>query len=157
MAIEMHFAVWRPFGRQTRKASIIVLFTASMLLSLALALPTALYSKVTMVHFNSGEKGLCLEIWPSTRTAKYGYSIILMILQYFLPMIVMIGTYWHIAMILWRHVTPGEIDQRRDRRIMTSKKKGDRTSTPASTPVKVLANPNLRVFSRSITGLPGVS
>jgi hypothetical protein len=62
--------------------------------------------------------------WPSAET-KLGYSLTLMVLQYFFPISVLIFTYTRIAITLWRTKPPGENEnaQNHHQRISKAKRK----------------------------------
>lgn len=46
-----------------------------------------------------------------------------MVLQYFVPLWVLLITYTHIGFVVWLKKTPGEAESSRDQRMMTSKRK----------------------------------
>lgn len=56
---------------------------------------------------------------------NYGkiYSEILMVMQYIIPLIVLLFTYTSIAAVIWCHRIPGEAENSRDKRIARSKRK----------------------------------
>jgi hypothetical protein len=60
--------------------------------------------------------------WPSEET-KLGYSLTLMVLQYFFPISVLIFTYTRIAIAVWGKKPPGEAEDARDQRLAKAKRK----------------------------------
>ncbi|KAK3094694.1 hypothetical protein FSP39_005010 [Pinctada imbricata] len=122
MTCEKYIAITMPtrrcYQRRVAYAITIALFLAAALV----ALPTALYTRVSFEILAIKGHGLCLEMWQES-SQKYIYSIATMILQYFLPILVMGVSYTHIIVILQRHRIPGEPMQDRDQRLMKSKKK----------------------------------
>lgn len=64
----------------------------------------------------------CIEKWNPVYYKTY-YSLILMILQYWLPFTVLVFTYTRIALVVWGKQTPGEAHDGRDARIAASKRK----------------------------------
>jgi neuropeptide Y receptor len=60
--------------------------------------------------------------WPSEDT-KLGYSLTLMVLQYFFPISVLIFTYTRIAIAVWGKKPPGEAEDARDQRLAKAKRK----------------------------------
>ncbi|KAL3276962.1 hypothetical protein HHI36_012327, partial [Cryptolaemus montrouzieri] len=56
---------------------------------------------------------------------EYGklYSEVLMVLQYIIPLTVLVFSYMSIAIVIWCHRIPGEAENSRDRRIARSKRK----------------------------------
>lgn len=67
----------------------------------------------------------CTENWTSAE-GKYYYSMALMILQYILPLLVLVITYTRIVIVVWGKTIPGEEDNVRDARIARSKRKVNR-------------------------------
>lgn len=51
------------------------------------------------------------------------YTLALMILQYIIPLSVLLFTYTSIAVVIWCHRIPGEAENSRDQRIAKSKRK----------------------------------
>ncbi|CAG7828595.1 unnamed protein product [Allacma fusca] len=60
--------------------------------------------------------------WPDPSLKLY-YSLALMILQYFFPLVVLVFTYTRIAVAVWGKRAPGEAEDGRDRRLAKSKRK----------------------------------
>ncbi|KAK3095134.1 hypothetical protein FSP39_010670 [Pinctada imbricata] len=122
MTCEKYVAITMPtrkcYKRKVAYFMILTLFIAAVLV----ALPTAINTRVSFEILAIKGHGLCLEIWQES-SQKYIYSITTMILQYFLPILVMGVSYTHIIVILHRHRIPGEPMQDRDQRLMKSKKK----------------------------------
>lgn len=53
----------------------------------------------------------------------YTYSTLLMVLQYIIPLKVLVFTYTSIATVIWCHRIPGEAENARDKRMARSKRK----------------------------------
>lgn len=67
---------------------------------------------------------ICTEDYSNVGLA-YGeiYSTVLMVMQYVIPLIVLLFTYTSIAAVIWCHRIPGEAENCRDQRIARSKRK----------------------------------
>ncbi|ENN71710.1 hypothetical protein YQE_11633, partial [Dendroctonus ponderosae] len=67
---------------------------------------------------------VCTEDYSSVGAA-YGtmYTTVLMVLQYIVPLVVLIFTYTSIAAVIWCHRIPGEAENTRDMRMARSKRK----------------------------------
>lgn len=66
----------------------------------------------------------CQENWDRTwQNGKYYYSMALMILQFVLPLFVLVITYTRIVIVVWGKRMPGEEDNVRDARMARSKRK----------------------------------
>ena len=90
------------------------------------ALPTLLVSELTLPESSDWHvrEGLyiCQEMWPD-RDAQTQYTTSLLLLQFCLPLSVMIFTYGRIGVEIWGKKTPGEAHQNRDLRLARSKRK----------------------------------
>ena len=123
LTIDKHFAVWKPVKqnryhrRYFAKSVSVLTFVVSVLISL----PSAMFTRVSNVNLGRSTQALCLEMWTDLG-AKYIYSVTMMIMQYFLPILVMGISYAHIIIILYRHRIPGEAIPKRDARLVKSKK-----------------------------------
>ena len=69
------------------------------------------------------EQYFCQESWSFWPKGKYYYSMALMVLQFVLPLFVLVITYTRIVIVVWGKRTPGEEDNARDARIARSKRK----------------------------------
>lgn len=65
----------------------------------------------------------CQEDWEIWQPGKTYYSMTLMVLQFVLPLIVLVLTYTRIVIIVWGKKIPGEEDNARDARLARSKRK----------------------------------
>ena len=92
-------------------------------LSLAVPLPIAIVSKVQPALQPTGViRDQCTENWPKAEQ-RYVFSVVIMVLQYFLPLFVLLFTYTRIAIVIWVNRTPGETENNRDQRMAASKRK----------------------------------
>jgi len=64
----------------------------------------------------------CDEDWPNGEQ-RYGYSLSVMVLQYFVPLGILAFTYAHIGIVIWVKRAPGEAENNRDQRMAASKRK----------------------------------
>lgn len=69
------------------------------------------------------KKFFCQESWVFWPKGKYYYSMALMILQFVLPLFVLVITYTRIVIVVWGKRMPGEEDDARDARMARSKRK----------------------------------
>ena len=65
---------------------------------------------------------ICQEMWE-VEIYNYYYTLILMALQFIIPLTVLIFTYTRIAIIVWGKRPPGEAENLRDQRMARSKRK----------------------------------
>ncbi|XP_013771865.1 RYamide receptor-like [Limulus polyphemus] len=120
ISIDRYIAIIKPLRPRMTKLQAKLLILAVWLVALLTPLPTAIVSK--LVPQNDTEGYRCTEDW-STPIQRYYYSMALMLLQYFLPLIVLIFTYTRIAIVVWGKQTPGEAENIRDQRLAASKRK----------------------------------
>lgn len=67
---------------------------------------------------------LCTEDWSGVGDEyKDLYTKAIMVLQYIIPLSVLIFTYTNIAIVVWCHRIPGEAENCRDQRLASSKRK----------------------------------
>ncbi|KAG9509378.1 RYamide receptor, partial [Fragariocoptes setiger] len=120
ISIDRYLAIMYPMRlRMTKlqaKILIAVIWSAAVLTSL----PTALLSGLAPISGSEHES--CVEQWDNP-DSRYYYSMALMVLQYFLPLLVLVITYTRIGIVVWGKRTPGEAENARDARIARSKRK----------------------------------
>lgn len=73
--------------------------------------------------FNWQNKYFCQESWTFWPKGKYYYSMALMVLQFVVPLFVLVITYSRIVVVVWGKKMPGEEDNARDARMARSKRK----------------------------------
>lgn len=73
--------------------------------------------------FTWQNKYFCQESWAFWPKGKYYYSMALMILQFVVPLFVLVITYSRIVVVVWGKRIPGEEDNARDARMARSKRK----------------------------------
>ena len=123
ISLDRYIAIIYPLRpRMTTKQAAIVI-SIIWFLSLAVPLPVAILSRINTVPDHAGVvRDHCIEDWPDMRH-RYIYSIVIMVLQYFLPLFVLMFTYSRIAIVIWVTKAPGEAENNRDQRMAASKRK----------------------------------
>ncbi|CAC5414072.1 Rya-R [Mytilus coruscus] len=119
---DRHFIISRPFKQRMTKKTARLLVLLLWIFAFIIALPSAWYSQVIYLQYHPGSHGLCIELWDDQQL-QHIYSITILLLQYFMPLLIMICVYVHIGYIIWIKPTPGEADKVRDKRIALSKRK----------------------------------
>lgn len=71
---------------------------------------------------------VCQEDWPSPHYNNY-YTFALLVLQFVIPLLVLIFTYSRIAIAVWGKRPPGEAQNSRDQRMARSKRKVSHTNS----------------------------
>lgn len=99
------------------------LIFVSWLFSLATSLPIAMFTRLTSVN-SSQSKPQCSEIWPKNlEQMSTVYNVLMLLTQYFVPLIILTYCYAKIGLVLKRSKAPGETDLNRDARMTKSKQK----------------------------------
>ncbi|VDI29037.1 neuropeptide Y receptor [Mytilus galloprovincialis] len=119
---DRHFLMSNPLKKRMTKPTARLLVILLWLAACIIALPTAMFSQIHYLQYEPGSYGLCIEIWETHRLRNV-YSIIIQLLQYVIPLIIMICAYIHIGYMIWIKPTPGEAIKERDKRIALSKRK----------------------------------
>jgi neuropeptide Y receptor len=93
-------------------------------LAMATSLPVAIFSRIVMRPDRLGvPRAMCLEEWPGGTSQQRTYSMAVMVLQYFLPLAILLFTYINIGVVIWTKKAPGEAESTRDQRLAASKRK----------------------------------
>lgn len=99
------------------------LIFASWLFSLITSLPIAMFTRLTLAN-SSLSKPQCSEIWPkSLEQMSTIYNVLMLLTQFFIPLIILTYCYAKIGLVLKKSKAPGETDLNRDARMTRSKKK----------------------------------
>lgn len=122
VACDRHIVISKPLKKRISKPRARVMIFVFWMSSMIIALPTAIHSKIVYLQFEPGSNGLCMEMWESHKS-RYIYSLFIMLLQYFVPLFILMCTYTHIGYMIWIKQPPGEADSTRDMRIASSKRK----------------------------------
>lgn len=123
ISLDRYVAIAYPMMPRLRKKHGGWIIVLCWTLAFTTPLPTAITSKVLLEtdEFNI-TYGLCLENWPTDKQ-RWSYSLVVMLLQYFIPLIVLIVTYARIVHIVWFQKAPGETQASPESRGSTSKRK----------------------------------
>jgi neuropeptide Y receptor len=122
MTFDRYYVLSRPLRRRLNRRQAKGIIAGIWCFSLFCCLPVAIFSTIIYLPYEPGSNGLCVEDWTDT-PFRFTYGIIIMLLQYFIPLLVMLWSYSHIAVIVWRNRAPGEANNERDKRRKQSKKK----------------------------------
>ncbi|XP_033747097.1 RYamide receptor-like [Pecten maximus] len=123
MTYDMYHVATKPLKpRLLTKCRARILVASICFMSCVISCPTFIYSHIEYMEYEPGSKGLCVEQWPDDFVRSV-YGVCIMMLQYFLPLIVIAVTYIHIGVLIWIKRTPGEAITARDERQASSKKK----------------------------------
>ncbi|XP_046822975.1 RYamide receptor isoform X2 [Vespa crabro] len=125
ISIDRYIAIMWPLKPRMSKKQATLLILGVWLLALIISFPIALVSELLQPpsdQYVKCNKFICQENWQSEKHRNY-YTIALLVLQYLIPMMVLLFTYTSIAIIVWGKRPPGEAENTRDQRMARSKRK----------------------------------
>ncbi|CAK9799551.1 RYamide receptor [Anthophora quadrimaculata] len=124
ISIDRYIAIMWPLKPRLSKRQAQLLILAVWMLALVISLPIAVVSRLSQpsLQYERCNQYICEEVWPSMEN-KYDYSIALLVLQYVIPITVLMFTYTSIAVMVWGKRPPGEAENARDQRMARSKRK----------------------------------
>ncbi|XP_035825571.1 RYamide receptor isoform X2 [Aplysia californica] len=112
MSLERYIAIMHPFLRRLGKRRCLQIVALCWVLAFLTPIPTAVTSRVEPMQFgeNNETRDICFEHWGS-ETQRFSYSLTIMVLQYFVPLLVLIYTYAKIVHVIWLKdlPTPAEL------------------------------------------------
>ncbi|XP_024937561.1 RYamide receptor isoform X2 [Cephus cinctus] len=124
ISIDRYMAIMWPLkprmSKKQAKLLILSVWTIALITSFPIAVVSRLYQPTD--RYVMCNQYVCQEDWPSTEQ-RYYYSIALLVLQYLVPLVVLLFTYTSIAVVVWGKQTPGEAENTRDQRMARSKRK----------------------------------
>ncbi|XP_060067182.1 RYamide receptor-like [Ylistrum balloti] len=130
MSVDRYIAIVHPLRPKLTYSGMAFTLLTVWLLAFAMPIPTALSAGLyipdtpnsTDRYTCYSQKEHCLENW-SNESQRSVYSLLIMTLQYGIPLVVLAFTYTRIAVIIWIRRTPGEAVRQRDERLASSKRK----------------------------------
>ncbi|XP_053595553.1 RYamide receptor [Microplitis demolitor] len=124
ISIDRYIAIMWPLKPRMSKGQAKLSILAVWLVALTTSSPIAMVSCLSQPdpRYIVCNRYVCSEQWPTTQQ-QYYYSIALLILQYFVPFVVLIFTYMSIGIRVWGKRPPGEAENTRDQRMARSKRK----------------------------------
>ncbi|XP_077984539.1 prokineticin receptor 2-like [Glandiceps talaboti] len=101
IAIERYYVIFHPLKPRLQKVAVLVISVVIWIVSFVIAIPTPMHMEFSsgrdkqfqMIHF-------CGEYWAD-RVASRAYLLLLSILEYMLPMLIMIVAYFSIIRKVW--------------------------------------------------------
>ncbi|XP_014677510.1 PREDICTED: tachykinin-like peptides receptor 99D, partial [Priapulus caudatus] len=123
IALDRYVAVLYPLRPRMTRFTAKCLIAFIWLVGLASAVPTLFMLHVTQVpdERRGGMKSFC---WPQwTERVTRDYTIYLLVLQYFAPLLLITSAYLRIGYRVWGNQTPGNAQDARDEAINRNKKK----------------------------------
>ncbi|XP_002732002.1 RYamide receptor-like [Saccoglossus kowalevskii] len=120
ISLDRYVAIIHPLRPRMTKRRAFIVIVVIWLLAGGISLPAAINSKIE-TYPNSSTIS-CSEQWATDQQRSI-YTISLMIIQYFLPLLILSIAYSIIGYSIWGRKPPGERERHRDARQAESKKK----------------------------------
>ncbi|KAH9502534.1 hypothetical protein Btru_068919 [Bulinus truncatus] len=111
MSLERYIAIMHPFMRRLGKRRCLEVVALCWVLAFLTPVPTAITSNLSLPENSTNvTREVCLEKWES-KQKQFTYSVTIMVLQYFVPLAVLIYTYAQIVRVIWLKdlPTPAEL------------------------------------------------
>nr|KAG5713348.1 hypothetical protein BaRGS_024896 [Batillaria attramentaria] len=107
ISLERYIAIMYPFKRRLTTCQCFLVIGLCWFLALATPLPTAITSRLEEFPGEEENETLsaCYEQWP-TENQRFTYSMTIMVLQYFVPLVVLTYTYARIVHVVWLKDAP---------------------------------------------------
>lgn len=126
ISIDRYIIVMYPLKRRMSKRVASFILGAVWIFAGVTVLPSAIFSKLAQPSkvYSKCDKYICvIDFSPVGKDNLSTYVLIRMMLQYVIPLIVLVFTYSIIGVSIWRHRMPGEAQKNRDDRVAKSKHK----------------------------------
>ena len=124
LAIDRYFAVIHPLKPRVSKHIAKIAIGITWAFAIVSGLPMLFFNKVLLIRDElnpGGYKPFCANVWPDLYNKVY--TIYLVVLQYILPLAVILCAYIRVGCRIWGAKTPGYAMDTRDRIINRNKKK----------------------------------
>ena len=120
MSLDRYIVIVHPFrGRITTRNTMFVILVI-WLLSLSVPIPTLFRARV---EYYSNTSGVCLELWDNDDTGRNAYSLGILILHYFAPLVVLLFCYSTIGYNIWLKNIQGDERNKRKLQLASAKQK----------------------------------
>ncbi|XP_041364282.1 RYamide receptor-like [Gigantopelta aegis] len=117
ISFERYFAIIYPFHPRLPKRKAVWIIAICWALSFMTPLPTAITSTLVELPTDDVSKNktvpVCLEVW-SSESQRFTYTLTIMILQYFVPLVVLVYTYLRIVHVVWLKNAAPHVKQDQD-------------------------------------------
>jgi len=123
ISMDRYIAIIYPLRQKMSKKQAIIVIIGIWTIAFLVPLPTALHSWTHTYVNVSTAPVFCEEIFWKDSTDKHIYGTMIMLLQYFIPLLILMLTYGRIIIVMWVDKTPGEAMSSRDQRLSRSKRK----------------------------------
>jgi neuropeptide Y receptor len=122
ISLDRYSAIVHPLRPKMTKRQAFIVISIIWALSVFIPLPTAITSEVHQYINDTSAPYFCEEVWENIMMQSI-YNAIILVFQYFIPLMILIFTYGRIILVLWIKKPPGEAVSDRDERMSKSKKK----------------------------------
>ncbi|XP_048764478.1 RYamide receptor-like [Ostrea edulis] len=111
MSVDRYIVIVHPFRKRITTEYTLFIIIIIWILSLSIPIPTLFNARI---EYYSNTSGQCLETWEGNEEGRYAYSVGIMVLHYFAPMLVMMFCYTTIRYHIWlKHNQKDDQNKRR--------------------------------------------
>lgn len=123
ISFDRFIAIIYPLRPKMTKSQALIILTCIWIFSFSVPIPTAMTARTHKYVNISTAPTFCEEILWSNRSLEYTYGVVVLLLQYFIPLFILIVCYGRIIIAMWIQKPPGEAVTARDQRMSQSKRK----------------------------------
>ncbi|XP_071483888.1 prokineticin receptor 2-like [Diadema antillarum] len=105
IAVDRYHGIFNPLMPRMKKATLVVIVIITWLVSILVATPTALYTRVHVGYCRGKTFRFCAEYWKNIHVSR-AYILSLALVEFLVPMVIMACIYLSIATKLWLHRHP---------------------------------------------------
>nr|BAB87199.1 urechistachykinin receptor [Urechis unicinctus]BAC54121.1 Uru-TK receptor [Urechis unicinctus] len=111
IAVDRYIAIVHPLKPRMGSRSVLGVIAVIWVFSILVAFPNILYAVTETFSYTDGSsRTVCYLLWPDghNNTMDFVYNIFLMVVEYFLPLLILACAYSMVGCSLWRGQTIGE-------------------------------------------------
>ncbi|XP_060066614.1 RYamide receptor-like [Ylistrum balloti] len=122
ISMDRYIAIIYPLRQKMSKKQAFIVIALIWCVAFLIPIPTALFSWTHKYVNVSTAPKFCQEMFANPEDKRL-YGTMIMLLQYFIPLLILMFTYGRISTVMWIDRTPGEAMTTRDQRMTESKRK----------------------------------
>ncbi|XP_069124696.1 RYamide receptor-like [Argopecten irradians] len=122
ISMDRYIAIIYPLRQKMSKKQAFIVIALIWCISFLIPIPTAMFSWTHKYVNVSTAPKFCQEMFANPEDKRL-YGTMIMLLQYFLPLVILMFTYGRISAVMWSDRAPGEAMTTRDQRMTESKRK----------------------------------
>ncbi|XP_021344713.1 RYamide receptor-like, partial [Mizuhopecten yessoensis] len=122
ISMDRYIAIIYPLRQKMSKKQAFIVIALIWFIAFIIPIPTAMFSWTHKYVNVSTAPKFCQEMFENPEDKRL-YGTMIMLLQYFIPLVILMFTYGRISAVMWIDRAPGEAMTTRDQRMTESKRK----------------------------------